>query len=116
MPVFAQAREKARMASCMSNMKQIALAAGMYIQDYDGTYFYNRFVDFTLVWRNVIQPYVKNKQVFACPSNPRSGDCPPNPRRTSAGNCAEGWDWETDRSMPISYGHNTCTTSWIPAN
>ncbi|MBB6049363.1 DUF1559 domain-containing protein [Armatimonas rosea] len=34
-PVFAQAREKARSASCLSNMKQIGIAAMMYLQDYD---------------------------------------------------------------------------------
>jgi prepilin-type N-terminal cleavage/methylation domain-containing protein/prepilin-type processing-associated H-X9-DG protein len=34
-PVFAQAREKARQASCLSNMKQISVAALMYLQDYD---------------------------------------------------------------------------------
>src|SRR5438270_1344093 len=36
-PVFAQAREKARAASCLSNTKQIALALYMYVQDYDET-------------------------------------------------------------------------------
>jgi len=36
-PVFAQAREKARQASCISNMKQIGLAAMQYAQDYDET-------------------------------------------------------------------------------
>src|ERR1700756_3607746 len=36
-PVFAQAREKARQASCASNMKQIGLAMIMYVQDYDET-------------------------------------------------------------------------------
>src|SRR5690348_17963929 len=34
-PVFAQAREKARQAGCLSNGKQIGLALNMYIQDYD---------------------------------------------------------------------------------
>jgi Tfp pilus assembly protein PilE len=34
-PVFAQAREKARMASCISPVKQIALSIMMYTQDYD---------------------------------------------------------------------------------
>lgn len=34
-PVFAQAREKARQATCTSNLKQIVLAANMYAQDYD---------------------------------------------------------------------------------
>jgi prepilin-type N-terminal cleavage/methylation domain-containing protein/prepilin-type processing-associated H-X9-DG protein len=35
-PVFAQAREKARQSACLSNLKQIGMALGMYIQDYDG--------------------------------------------------------------------------------
>ncbi|MDX1934281.1 MAG: DUF1559 domain-containing protein [Capsulimonadales bacterium] len=34
-PVFAQAREKARQTSCLSNNKQIGLAMMMYVQDYD---------------------------------------------------------------------------------
>jgi prepilin-type N-terminal cleavage/methylation domain-containing protein/prepilin-type processing-associated H-X9-DG protein len=37
-PVFAQAREKARQATCQSNLKQIGLAVGMYAQDFDSTY------------------------------------------------------------------------------
>ena len=38
-PVFAQARERARSASCLSNLKQIALSLQMYQQDYDETMF-----------------------------------------------------------------------------
>jgi len=34
-PVFAQAREKARAISCLSNMRQIGLATRMYVEDYD---------------------------------------------------------------------------------
>ena len=37
-PVFAQAREKARAISCLSNMKQLGLAFMGYVQDYDETY------------------------------------------------------------------------------
>jgi prepilin-type N-terminal cleavage/methylation domain-containing protein len=35
-PVFARARAKARQASCLSNLKQIGMAAQQYMQDYDG--------------------------------------------------------------------------------
>ena len=35
-PVFARAREAARKATCLANMKQIGLATLMYAQDYDG--------------------------------------------------------------------------------
>src|ERR1700738_147445 len=34
-PVFAQARERARMTSCLSNMRQMGLALDMYAQSYD---------------------------------------------------------------------------------
>src|SRR3954465_10031075 len=68
-PVFAQAREKARMASCISNMRQLGSAMMMYVQDYDETFPYNRFhgatgavPESTIVsWRNVILPYLKSK-------------------------------------------------------
>ncbi len=36
-PVFSQAREKARSINCLSNLKQVGLAASMYLQDYDET-------------------------------------------------------------------------------
>ena len=37
-PVFSRARENARRTSCMSNLKQLGLAAMQYVQDYDGRY------------------------------------------------------------------------------
>ena len=66
-PVFARARENARRASCQSNLKQIGLGITQYAQDYD-----ERLParDTTLGnWRQVIQPYIKSTQLFACPSN-----------------------------------------------
>jgi prepilin-type N-terminal cleavage/methylation domain-containing protein len=75
-PVFAQAREKARQTSCLSNLKQVSLALMMYTQDYDEmvvqrtslSYYQNWGVS----WRSLIYPYVKNAGVFACPSNPNN--------------------------------------------
>ena len=37
-PVFAQAREKARSISCLSNNRQIGIALFMYVQDNDEKY------------------------------------------------------------------------------
>ena len=83
-PVFAQAREAARKASCQSNLKQLGTAVAMYAQDYDG-----RLVTGGgdchgsppgcsrsnplpgLQWQWLIQPYVKNWGVYRCPSDPR---------------------------------------------
>jgi len=70
-PVFAQAREKARAASCLSNNKQIALAFSMYKQDYDETYPPAVDVVSLLWWENAVSPYIKSTNVggiLTCPS------------------------------------------------
>jgi prepilin-type processing-associated H-X9-DG protein len=83
MPVFAQAREKSRSASCQSNLKQIGLAIRMYTQDFDeklpasvdeprpnGSTGRNPL--FGTGWSgwvsNVLTPYEKNAQIYQCPS------------------------------------------------
>ena len=67
-PVFARAREQARKASCQSNLKQIGLAAVMYLQDYDETYPVANMGYTGGAWYQIFQPYVKNLQVFICPT------------------------------------------------
>jgi prepilin-type N-terminal cleavage/methylation domain-containing protein/prepilin-type processing-associated H-X9-DG protein len=117
-PVFAQAREKARMSTCVSNMRQMGTSLMMYVQDYDDTLPYIRFRGTDYVWKNAVQPYLKNQQVFACPSNPLANQCPPDPNRKSdpKGVCSEGWLSEPTKSMPISYGMNSCAATWYPAD
>lgn len=87
-PVFARARENARRASCMSNLKQMALGIMMYTQDNDEKFpcsaqlvsqlgitvsqlpnngdFGNQTGD--LYWQQAIYPYTKSTQVAFCPS------------------------------------------------
>ena len=71
-PVFARAREKARQASCQSNLKQVTLGYLMYAQDYD-EWFPGFLTGSTTgtryAWYDVIQPYIKNRQVYICPSS-----------------------------------------------
>jgi len=73
-PVFAQAREKACSATCLSNLKQIMTAVKMYDQDYDEQsmdyVWYNRGDGVWLTWMEFLNPYIKNQQVFICPSAP----------------------------------------------
>ncbi len=74
-PVFAQAREEARMTVCLSNQKQIGLGMDMYVQDYDEMYPLVRAVDSKYIegnWKDLLQPYIKNLEIFRCPSNPAS--------------------------------------------
>jgi len=73
-PVFAQAREKARTISCLSNTKQIATAVHMYVQDYDEMFALNLYLSdaatgqvFTFYDAHL--PYVKNVDVLVCPSD-----------------------------------------------
>ncbi len=79
-PVFARARENARKSTCQSNLKQISLANRMYMSDYDETTFRWRRYSFNAPNGNypyptdqqslvaITQPYVKNSNVFVCPS------------------------------------------------
>src|SRR6476646_1305719 len=79
-PVFAQAREKARQATCLSNTRQIGTALMMYAQDYDETIVPNNDqitgVTTTGNWSDFLQPYIKNHQVFLCPSSSNRGSAP----------------------------------------
>ena len=93
-PVFAQAREKARQTSCLSNMKQITVAALQYVQDYDETWPLNYVEKYSsggnnpsyvwtvpltidtpedierekTLWAESMMPYLKTYAVYACPS------------------------------------------------
>jgi len=68
-PVFGRAREKARETACLSNLKQLGLSLHMYAQDYDEMF----VVEETMgnpqpQLTQGLTPYVKNRQVFYCPS------------------------------------------------
>jgi prepilin-type N-terminal cleavage/methylation domain-containing protein/prepilin-type processing-associated H-X9-DG protein len=77
-PVFAQAREKARQAACVSNCRQIGLAVMMYAEDYE-QYFplYAHYPKQDQFWFEVIQPYAKSESIFTCPSVRVRVDKPP---------------------------------------
>ena len=85
-PVFAQAREKARAASCLSNEKQILTGFKMYDQDYDelcpwNWYFYTGTggnPTYQTIMQN-IDPYIKNSQIWICPSAPKDVNSYGNP-------------------------------------
>lgn len=87
-PVFAKAREAARRASCAANLRQVGTAALMYAQDHDENWFaaggcaitgadaiqgqvLGTWPDGSAMygyWNAVVQPYIKNANVFHCPS------------------------------------------------
>jgi prepilin-type N-terminal cleavage/methylation domain-containing protein len=92
-PVFAQARESARQTQCTNNQKQIATSVLMYAQDYEETfpmsaYFgRNNAGQLALVAiYDVLAPYIKNVDIFVCPSYRPGIDWPQ--RVTNAGSPA----------------------------
>ncbi|HEX2998943.1 MAG TPA: DUF1559 domain-containing protein [Armatimonadota bacterium] len=72
-PVFARARENARKANCQSNLKQIGTAFITYRQDYDEkmpvSWYGPAAYPGTYQWWWTLGPYMKNWQVFVCPSD-----------------------------------------------
>ncbi|MCE5216380.1 DUF1559 domain-containing protein [bacterium] len=93
-PVFARAREKARQSSCQSNLKQLGLAFNMYIQDYDERF--PRGAGY-IAPSNLLSPgnqgeffleltpYIKNTQIYNCPSGLQNGFACGGVRDTSLG-------------------------------
>ena len=76
-PVLARAREKARSSSCQNNLKNIATAFKMYTNDWDekfpgpnGAPHDNQFTlgSGEIPWPVQLDPYIKNWQIFKCPS------------------------------------------------
>ncbi|MCS6775495.1 MAG: prepilin-type N-terminal cleavage/methylation domain-containing protein [Chloroherpetonaceae bacterium] len=92
-PVFAQAREQARRATCLSNMRQLGNAWLMYAQDYDerlpktGNGRPNEGED-TVGEPYLLQPYIKSIQMFFCPN-----------RMTRYWEC---WSIENQGGIPIT--------------
>jgi prepilin-type N-terminal cleavage/methylation domain-containing protein/prepilin-type processing-associated H-X9-DG protein len=110
-PVFAQARARARAISCVSNLKQIGTATGMYVQDYDETYpcGWGSMDAGMTMWRVALQPYIQkygnpadpvgysnprgNYGVFVCPDQPgQAADYGPTGYGYNAfGGLTRGW-------------------------
>ncbi len=104
-PVFAQAREKARQTSCLSNTRQMGTSLLMYVQDYDEGYpLFSSPTTMTprLRWPDRLYPYIKNEQIFLCPSAPRD---------QARKSFAHTWDSALNNFRPNSaqfggYGYN----------
>jgi prepilin-type N-terminal cleavage/methylation domain-containing protein len=119
-PVFAQAKEKARQASCLSNLRQIGLAFTMYLGDHDDRLPDRRDLKVSLPggyrpWTTwppsdpragwaavVLAPYMKNDELWTCVSVRGSafGSVPEVLQKTREGDDAPTtnyWLWRFDR-------------------
>jgi len=126
-PVFAQAREKARATSCLSNMKQIGLGIMMYTQDYDemyplyvGSYCAGARVTNPLdpndtpggstgigrrpMWQYLIYPYLKSWGIYSCPSDK------PQPKNLVAAfhNISYGYNYGYLSKLEVANEPDTC--------
>jgi len=104
-PVFAQAREKARAISSVSNVKEVSLGILMYVQDYDEMWipaeWHNADPQWWIgnnYWPNMAQPYMKNWGIVRCPS-----------QIVNFGNiwtAGSGYDWYYNWMRWPDYGYN----------
>lgn len=124
-PVFARARENARKSSCANNLKQIGVGMIQYGQDYDdfmpASVAFGGVAGSHYTWPTMVMPYVKNEQIFACPSASRGPK-----RRTwtggsnnycdvtltsdstaTPGRSGDGSDKRNGKVHQLSYGMNT---------
>lgn len=81
-PVFAQAKDAAKGASCLSNTRQWGIASQMYMSDWEDRMFYRQSTNadtsrshavvantvYSAKWWNMLLPYLKNKDIVKCPS------------------------------------------------
>jgi prepilin-type N-terminal cleavage/methylation domain-containing protein/prepilin-type processing-associated H-X9-DG protein len=120
-PVFARAREAGRSASCKSNLKQIGNAFMMYTQDYDETGVIGASVasqGLTCADGSVcegyeprLQTYIKNWQVFHCPSRSDASSYGYNVSRPAFGRCRSSYGmnlnhWNGNRANHWNAGVN----------
>ncbi len=95
-PVFARAREKARQTQCVSNCRQIGMAAMQYSLDYDEWMLPRSIVypgQGEATFRVLLQPYIRNVGIFRCPSN-------------DTANIPSFWPLERQLGITPSYGCN----------
>ena len=96
-PVFAQAREKARSITCISNLRQMAGAAMMYSQDYDEHVVpaWMGYPSGAVGFQELLVPYMKSNRLCVCPSR--------EPSKVG---------WEGDPAQWGGYAHNHDTLGW----
>jgi prepilin-type N-terminal cleavage/methylation domain-containing protein/prepilin-type processing-associated H-X9-DG protein len=103
-PVFAQAREAARKATCQSNLKQIGEAVLMYAQDYDETLPNSGSSGGSGDITGSVEPYTKQRYgqgIWKCPSHPGFS-------ATAGWTSSYGYNWQYLFASGPDYPH----TDW----
>ncbi len=114
-PAFARAKDAAKQSVCLSSMKQIGMAFQLYLSDEDDRFPDRRDLKTALGFRPwpswppsdpragwaavVLEPYVREKEVWSCPSVKGSsfGEVPQVRQDTPMGS-TRYWLWRFDRT------------------
>lgn len=77
-PVLASSREKGRAIRCLSNMRQIGMAANMYFDAWDDRLYFHHAGLSEVYWADRFAPYMRNTGIVICPSDPSTALVNPN--------------------------------------
>jgi prepilin-type N-terminal cleavage/methylation domain-containing protein/prepilin-type processing-associated H-X9-DG protein len=133
-PVFAQAKEAAKKSACISNQKQIATATFIYAQDSDDTLCQTSWESaltpqvqnpggiYQIHWTYLMQPYIKNWDIFNC----QSDQAPVTPKRPCPNGLADlgklnasgqmYCDWQAPKYSYITNYNLIPAHDWIPVS
>lgn len=109
-PVFSSAKAAAKATAGLSNVRQMNIAVHLYLADHDETYplaAYGTPTGFS-IWHDILDPYVKNKDVWHCPGSSVS-------KNDLAGGVTSHWGYNTryltDLALDFSNATNTRAVS-----
>jgi prepilin-type N-terminal cleavage/methylation domain-containing protein/prepilin-type processing-associated H-X9-DG protein len=101
LPALSQARERARQAVCMNNLKQMGLAVHLYLGDHDDFFpdaRYNTSLGYR-PWARDLRPYLKNDRIFWCPSD--------NAKKNLVSPCSYVYNWQLMGYNSVGAGYST---------
>lgn len=116
-PVFAKARERAQMTSCLSNTKQIGLALMTYCEDNADAIPYNCYTAEARrnrLWPHLLMPYAKSAAIFGCPSRVQKPTAA-YPGYVKSGDFYTGTYTVSNAAIPANPDRNTVYTQEIPS-
>ena len=117
LPALSAARDTARSAACLSNLRQLGIASGIYRTDYDAFYWPAMFDERYEAWHHFVWVEYANQstEVMQCPALPIEGRFDPygTPSRSPYDELAAG----TDPALEVSYIQNAISPGeWTNAN